>query len=236
MRHITPTWSMDLSNGRVAHMVATDRSHGDFATGSEDPVDRNRLESVRRSIVDAPWSWLNQLHGDGVFVVESIGDHAGEGGDALCTRLVRAPIAVQVADCAPVALFSTSGVIGVAHAGWRGLVAGVLGATIAAMRGMGASDVVAVLGPCIHPESYRFGDREIEVVERVLGPGVRAVTSEGSTALDVPACVRAALAQDEVPLIAQLGGCTANESAMYWSHRARADLERQAVVCWMEDQ
>lgn len=235
MRHIDPTWSTDLSDGRIAHMIATDRSHGDLATGSADPSDQDSVESARRSIVDAPWSWLNQLHGNRVLVVESPGDHTGEGGDALCTRVSHAPIAVQVADCAPVALFSPSGVIGVAHAGWRGLVAGVLGATISAMRDLGASDIVGVLGPCIHPESYRFGEREIEAVVRVFGPEVRGVTAGDSTALDVPACVRVALAQDEVPLVAQLGGCTASKHETYWSHRARGDLERQAVVCWMGD-
>lgn len=235
MRHISPTWSTDLSDGRVAHMITTDRSHGDLATGSADPADQDTHESARRSIVDAPWSWLNQLHGDRVVVVESPGDHVGEGGDALCTSVSHAPIAVHVADCAPVALFSPSGVIGVAHAGWRGLVAGVLGTTISAMRDLGASEIVGVLGPCIRPESYRFGDREIEAVVRVFGPEVRVTTDAGSTALDVPACVRVALAQHEVTLIAQLGGCTASEGQTYWSHRARRDLERQAVVCWMDD-
>ena len=88
-------------------------------------------------------------------------------------------LAVLTADCAPVALASPEGVFGVAHAGWRGLVAGVLERTVDAMRALGATEIGAVLGPCIRAECYEFGPADLDRVAARLGDGVRATTAVG---------------------------------------------------------
>jgi copper oxidase (laccase) domain-containing protein len=142
-----------------------------------------------------------------------------------------AVLAVLTADCAPIALASDEGVIGVVHAGWRGLVAGVVDAAAVAMRDLGATDVVAALGPCIHAECYEFSEADIDAVAAELGDDVRGVTAAGRPALDVPAAVRGALERAGVRLVHDADVCTACSSAHY-SHRARAELERQAVVVW----
>jgi copper oxidase (laccase) domain-containing protein len=91
--------------------------------------------------------------------------------------------------------------------------------------------VVAALGPCIHAECYEFSDTDLAAVAAALGDEVRGVTSTGAPALDVPAAVRAALAGVDVQLVHDVDVCTACSTAHY-SHRARAELERQAVVVW----
>ena len=206
----------------------TDRSHGDLAVGSEPEA----LEQRRRAVVDAPWVWLHQVHGAEVVVAESPGDGAGRRADAVVTAAVDTPIAVQVADCAPVFFADSGGVIGVAHAGWRGLSSGVLEATVETMVGLGATSPVAVLGPCIRPSSYEFGETELAGLEDRLGPEVRGRTSWGTPALDMPAAVAAALRRLGIELVATIGGCTAEAEATRWSHRARGDVERQAMVAW----
>lgn len=206
-------------------VVFTDRSHGNLAVGSVDVDDR------RRAVAETPWTWLHQIHGSRVVVVTRPGEHAGVKADAAVTATDGCVLAVQVGDCAPVALVA-DGVVGVAHAGWRGLAEGVLPATVDAMRRLGAGPITATLGPCIRAGCYEFGVDDLDRVAATLGEGVRGTTSVGTPALDVPAAVRASLGGVGVTDLVDLGVCTAC-SADHWSHRARAEGERQAVVAWM---
>jgi YfiH family protein len=197
--------------------------------------DADSLATRRRAVVDLPWTWLRQVHGPDVVVVDTPGGGSGLAADAAVTAVPGAALAVQTADCAPVALLSPDdeGVVGVAHAGWRGLEQGVLPAAVAAMRSLGASDVRAVLGPCIHAECYEFGAEPLATLVDRFGPGVRGTTAAGTPALDVPAAVRASLAAAGVDHVDDVDVCTACDTG-YFSHRARADDGRQAVVVWVE--
>jgi copper oxidase (laccase) domain-containing protein len=145
-----------------------------------------------------------------------------------------AVLAVHAADCAPVALVSDQGVVGAVHAGWRGLELGVIGAAVEAMRGLGARTIEAELGPCIGPECYEFGARDLDRLADRLGERVRGRTADGSPALDVPAAVEAALDDAGVRLKAGARLCTAC-SADHFSHRARRETARQALLVWLED-
>jgi YfiH family protein len=100
---------------------------------------------------------LKQVHGISVITVTAawpIGQ--GPDGDAMVTTIPGIGLGVIAADCAPV-LFADQNriVIGAAHAGWRGALAGVLEATAAAMRALGAGPISAAIGPCIHQDSYQ---------------------------------------------------------------------------------
>jgi polyphenol oxidase len=185
----------------------------------------------RLAIVDRPWSWMRQVHGTRVIEVERPGAGAGEPADASVTRTPGVALAVLTADCAPIALVSAEGVIGVAHAGWRGLLDGVVEATVDAMRGLGATDVGAVVGPCIHPECYQFGSADLDALAARFGPEVRAQWPAGGEALDLPAAVRASLEQAGAELLGEAAICTACSPA-YWSWRAGGDHQRQATVVW----
>lgn len=113
------------------------------------------------------------------------------------------------------------------HAGWRGLLAGVIPAAVDAMRALGAGDIEAHLGPCIRAECYEFDGPELDDLVARFGPSVRATTSWSTPALDVPAAVRA-----ELPEVVDDGVCTAC-SPDHWSFRAEGAVERQAVVAWI---
>lgn len=203
----------------------TGRADGDMQT------DRSGTPARRQAVVPLTWSVPKQVHGAEVVVVDRPGAGAGVPADALVTRRDDVAIAVLSADCAPVALASPEGVAGVAHAGWRGLHAGVIEATVEAMRGLGATDVHALLGPCIRPECYAFGPSDLDTVAARLGDGVRAEDSDGAPALDIPAGVAAALERCGATLTVDAGVCTACGTD-HWSWRARQDTARQATVVW----
>lgn len=206
-------------------VVFTDRSDGDLSVAAGGVGER------RQAIAPGPWTWLRQVHGARVVVVSAPGEHAGARADAAVTATPGCVLSIQVADCAPVALVS-EGVIGLAHAGWRGLLAGVLPATVDAMRRLGAGAISVAVGPCIAAECYEFGEADLDVVAAALGDGVRSVSARRCPALDVPAAVVSSLATVGVTDVESIGLCTAC-SADHWSHRAAGDLARQAVVAWI---
>ncbi len=218
------TWALTLPGG--AEVRAGDRLAGDFA----DPATPG-AQAAGRALADVPWTWLHQVHGSRVVIVERPGAHRGEDADAAVTDVPGAALVVRSADCAPVALSSPEGVTGAAHAGWKGLVAGVVEEAVAAMRRLGATDVYAAVGPCISPHAYRFSTSDLEKLAARFGPGVRAVDAAGYPALDLPAAVGAALAQAGAELVETSGACT-HCSDRYWSWRARRDAGRQATVVW----
>jgi YfiH family protein len=192
------------------------------------------LAERRAAICPHPWTWLRQVHGARVVVVTHPGEHAGAEADAAVTATPGACLAVHTADCAPVLLASADGrVVGVAHAGWRGLYEGVLEATVAAMRDLGAVDVTARLGPCISPAAYEFGEAQLTSLALRFGPGVVAATSTGAPAFDLRAGVAQALRDVDVPLDDSAVACTALDAG-WFSWRARRDDGRQASVTWIE--
>jgi YfiH family protein len=208
-----------------ARVRSTGWAQGDM--GGSGPV----VERRRRSVADVPWTVLRQVHGARVVVVEHPGGANGEAADGAVGYLTGAAVAVLTADCAPVALASPEGVIAVAHAGWRGLRAGVVEATVHTMRRLGATRVEAVLGPCIHPCCYTFGEDELLDVEGRLRAPLRSTDRAGRLSLDLPAGVRAALHSAGAVLAGESGSCTACSDG-FWSWRAQGTTRRQATVAW----
>jgi polyphenol oxidase len=216
-----------------AHVAFTGRAEGDMGHGGG-AVERVRpdVAARRRAVVDLPWTWLHQVHGAGVVSVTRPGEGAGIKADAAVTTEPGCALAVLTADCAPVALASSNGVIGVAHAGWRGAAAGVIEATVAEMEALGATGIEAAVGPCIHAECYEFGPADLDDVAARLGDSVRATTAKGAPALDLPAAVRVALHRAGVEAISDVDVCTAC-SPDHFSWRARQETQRQATVVWL---
>lgn len=208
-----------------AVVVCTGWAQGDMATG--DALGDRR----RRAVVDLPWTVLNQVHGARVVTVEHPGGGRGEPADAAVTASPGAALAVLTADCAPVAMASPEGLVGVAHAGWKGLRAGVVEATVQSLRRMGATRVEAVIGPCIHPCCYTFGEDDLAGLESRLGRRVRATDRQGRPALDLPAGVRAALHAAGATLVGEVPACTGCSEGL-WSWRTGATARRQATVVW----
>ena len=181
-----------------------------------------------------PWTWLRQVHGADVAVVERPGDAAGARADAAVTTVAGAALAVHTADCVPVVLLG-AGVVGVAHAGWRGLTAGVVEATVEAMTAAAPSGgpLRAVVGPCIRSECYEFGPADLDAVADVLGDEVRAVTSSGAARTRSRRRGARGAAAGRGDDVVDDGACTACGPG-WFSHRARRDTGRQAAVVWLE--
>ncbi|HZU71603.1 MAG TPA: polyphenol oxidase family protein [Acidimicrobiales bacterium] len=180
-------------------------------------------------MLDLGWCRPHQVHGADCLAVTGPGTPGTA--DAVVTATAGLGLAVLTADCASVALASPEGIAGAVHAGWRGLVAGVVPAAVAAMAALGATTVVAALGPCIRPECYEFGPDDLAAVAGAVGADVSGRTSAGGLALDLPAAVRASLAAAGAELVADAGVCTACEPG-HFSHRRRGDQEREALVVW----
>ena len=214
---------------RARHLTTT-RSDGDLAVTGVEPD----LTARRRAVVDLPWTWLTQVHGADVVTVTEPGEHAGVAADAAVTAVPGAALAVTTADCVPVVLLADAAV-GVAHAGWKGLLAGVVGATAEAMAALGHPPTRAVIGPCIRPERYEFGAADLDAVAARWGDDVRGTTATGTPALDVAAGVRRALAAAGVADVTDEGTCTALDADTYWSFRARGEGGRIATVAWLEE-
>jgi YfiH family protein len=164
---------------------------------------------------------LRQVHGSVVAIADAPWEVPPEA-DALVTRTPGLLLGVLTADCAPV-LFADAkaGVVGAAHAGWRGAVAGVLEATIAAMEGLGAqaSRIVAVVGPCIAQPSYEVAGDLVAALgpegEAFLAPG----RSDGRWQFDLAGYCLARLRG--CGMAASLGRDTLAEADRFFSHRRR---------------
>jgi YfiH family protein len=167
-----------------------------------------------------------QIHSPAVVIADAPWDAAARPkADAIVTRVAKLAIAVSTADCGPI-LFADAqaGVIGAAHAGWRGALSGVAEATIAAMERCGAerSRIVAALGPMIRQSSYEVGPEFVTQFTkddpenaRFFRDGARA----GRALFDLAGYITARLGRAGVGQIDDLGRCTYAEPQAFFSYR-----------------
>lgn len=204
----------------------------------DDPaaVETNRKNAAAALGLDAARvTWCDQVHGDSVATVTR--HDAGrtfDATDGLVTTERDVPLAVMAADCVPVLLADRRrGVLGAVHAGRRGLVGGVVEVAVGTMLDLGAvrEDVVVAVGPAIGPCCYEVGEDVAAEVSDVL-PVTRATTREGRTALDLTAGVRFVLAREGVRSVTTVGGCTAHQPGVFFSHRRDGTTGRHAGIVW----
>jgi YfiH family protein len=211
-----------LGDGSVVHTAFTQRADGDFADGAA-PI------SFGPSVAH---TWLRQEHGADVVVVDAPGEQCGATADAAVSGAPSVPLTIRTADCAPIALYGDDGIVAAVHAGWHGIVAGVIPACVDVMRAQGAQHVRAIVGPCIHAECYEFGPRDLDRVSAAVGADVSGTTARGEPALDLPAAVVAALQRSGVEVDEVVDECTACRPGDYYSHRARRDAARHVMMVW----
>jgi polyphenol oxidase len=222
------------------HPLLAGVPHGFFGSnggahqfGFGGPGDGEDVRSLRAAAAEAilPGGILaapHQVHSPDVVTVTAAWDDAAEGrpvADAVVTATPGIVLGIVTADCGPI-LFADreAGVIGAAHAGWRGAVDGVLEQTIAAMEGLGAarSNIAAVLGPTIAQPSYEvdapFRARFPAAAERFFAP---APEREGAARwqFDLPGFILAQLSAGGLRKIADLDRDTFSHVARYHSHR-----------------
>ena len=216
--------TLDLNGSRRAEIRFSDRRQGDLGKGSP---------AQRASLAGGPWTRLCQQHGARVVTVTDPGDADGAAADAAVTATSDAVLTVRTADCAPLALVATEGVVAAVHAGWRGLAAGVVEEATAAVRRLGGRDIRAFVGPCIHAECYEFGRQPLDDLAARFGRDVVSRTAWGTAALDIPAAVRAALRRAGITDIIEADRCTACEAESWYSHRARGETGRHVLATWI---
>jgi YfiH family protein len=197
----------------------------------DDPaaVRENRVRVARSLDIDPTrLLGLTQVHGTRVVTATvpwALGQ--GEKADAMVTDRAGLALGIVTADCAPV-LFAGAGgkIVGAAHAGWRGAVAGVLEATVAAMTDLGASagDMTAAVGPCIGQASYEVGaDLRDAVLARSADDAgfFAAAQRAGHWQFDLAGYCAARLTAAGVGHVIVTGFDTLAEADRFFSHRRR---------------
>ena len=191
---------------------------------SAETVARNR---ELLSKITGPIQFMNQVHGDEVVEVKSIGDDPTC--DALITRVPGIALAVMVADCIPL-LLSSSTVVGAVHVGRRGLMNSVAVKAVDAMRKLGADQIHAQLGPSICGRCYEVPQ---ELADEVVAkhPAASSLTNNLTPALDLSRALIADLVASGVTYEASTI-CTL-ENDEYFSYRRHNITGRNAGVVWL---
>jgi polyphenol oxidase len=205
--------------------IMTTRALGDMSSRQG----RARL----RPLLPAEPRWLRQVHG--TRVVDAPSTTTLVEADASVSRCAGVVCGVMAADCMPVLLADRNGsVVAAAHAGWRGLCAGVIEAALEAMRLPGA-DVVAWLGPAIGPRAYEVGDevRAAFIDRDGAAAAAFAATRPGHWLLDLYAVARQRLAAKGVGAVHGGRYCTHSDAARFFSFRRDRTAERMAALIWL---
>jgi YfiH family protein len=179
-------------------------------------------------------AWLRQVHG--TRVVDAAAAVGRPQADASVARAPGVVCAVQAADCLPVLLADEAGtVVGAAHAGWRGLAAGVIEATVEQMQAPGER-LLAWLGPAIGPAHYEVGEevREAFLARDPAAAAAFRANRPGHWLLDLYAVARQRLAACGVARVHGGGFCTYSDAARFPSWRRERTRERIAAFVWLE--
>lgn len=244
---IVPTWAAPCGVRAFVTTRHGGSSRGPWGAGTaggmnlgalDDPdpavaANRRRLAAL----LPAAPVWLHQVHG--ARVLDAAHAIAGDAADALIAVQRGAVCAVRVADCLPVLLADARGRgVGVAHAGWRGLAAGVVQNTVAALRaalGDPGAELHAFLGPAIGRARFEVGDEVLVEMRRRLPDAEAAFvrTAPGRWHADLCALARQALAAQQVTQVSGGTWCTYDDPSRFYSFRRDRVTGRHAALVWL---
>lgn len=204
---------------------------GDHVGDDPQRVAANRAR-VQQALPGSP-CWLQQVHG--VTVVDAALAQPGSEADAAVARVAGAVCAVMTADCLPVLFCNRAGtVVAAAHAGWRGLLAGVLEASIEAMAVPG-EEILVWLGPAIGPQAFEVGD-EVRAAFVAHDPSADLAFRAGLPGkwlADLELLARQRLQAAGVTAIYGGGLCTVNDPERFFSYRRDGQTGRMASLIWL---
>lgn len=220
---IAPDWPAP----RQVRALVTTRPFGDLKEESS----RKKL----RALLPADPRWLKQVHGVGVIdAARCAGPVEADASFAMQKNVV---CAVMAADCMPVLLADERGeAVGAVHAGWRGLCAGVIESTVAAI-GLPAPRLIAWLGPAIGPRAYEVGEEVRDAFLEADAGAARAFAAHrpGRWLLDLYAVARQRLQALGVKRVSGGGFCTATDAARFYSFRRDRAPQRMAAAIWLAE-
>ena len=239
---IVPDWPAPASIRAFATTRSGGVSAGEFGTmnlgtsGGDDPanVARNRI-IVREALPSAP-RWMKQVHGTDVADLDRIGESDVATADAAVTSSPGRVGVVLTADCMPLLLCDVEGTrVAVAHAGWRGMAAGVIESTVRAMDGE-PSRLIAWMGPTIGPRAFEVGPEVREAFVAVDREAERAFRPHGAGKYlaDLYELARQRLARAGVSSVHGGGFCTYTEAGRFFSYRRVKASGRMGTFAWIE--
>ena len=237
---LVPDWPAPSHVRAFATTRAGGVSEGEFASmnlgrHSGDAAERvTRNRAILRGFLPSEAPWLAQVHGTAVADLDR--PDRLERADACLTRAAYRVAGVLTADCMPLLFADKAGtVVAAAHAGWRGMAAGVIEATVDAMR-VDAGDVLAWMGPTIGPDAFEVGAevREAFVAVDAEAAGAFRQHAPGKFMADLYALARQRLARAGVDRVYGGGFCTFHEPARFFSYRRVKASGRMGTFIWRE--
>lgn len=222
---------MTLRTGGVSEAPWTSLNLGDHV--GDDPVHVAANRAHLAGMLPAAPVWLTQVHGTRV---AELGRDKDFRADAAVARTAGQVCAVLTADCLPVLLCDRAGtVVAAAHAGWRGLAAGVLEATVAAMQ-VPPGEIIAWMGAAIGPQAFEVGDevRDAFVARHAGAVAAFAPHAPGKWLADIYALARLRLGAAGVQAVHGGGHCTFRETDSFFSYRRDGATGRMAALVWLD--
>lgn len=248
LRFLLPDWpappqvraAFALRDGGVSPAPWSSLNLGGHVGDAPEAVHENRRRLAAALALPAEPLWLQQVHGFEVW-------HAGARpvgatppvADAIVVDRPGEVAAIMVADCLPVLFCDRGGRrVAAAHAGWRGLAAGVLENTVAAL-GLPPGELFAWLGPAIGPARFEVGAEVRQAfLEATAGDAAAAhfaPSPAGRWLCDLAGLARTRLARLGVGAVHGGGHCTASDPSRYFSHRRDAPTTgRMAALVWLD--
>lgn len=243
---LTPDWPAPASvralstlrAGGVSRGVYEGLNLGDHVGDQPADVSANRAALRRAAALPGEPRWLRQVHG--VRAVAAEGWRPGVEADACHAASPGLICAVLTADCLPVLLADTRArAVAVAHAGWRGLAAGVVERSVDALREQAGRDaeVIAWLGPAIGPRAFEVGDDVVHAFcdqDRAAAAAFVRGPREGKWLADLYRLARIRLARVGVSRVSGGEHCTVHERERFYSHRRDRVSGRMASLIWLD--
>ena len=196
-------------------------------------VAENRRRLSQQQQLPGEPLWLQQVHG--TVVVDAASTAAHPVADASFTRLPNTVCAVMTADCLPLLLCDRQGsVVAATHAGWRGLLDGVIEATVLSM-GVAAAELLVWLGPAIGPAAFEVGDevRDAFIAHHADAHLAFKPVADGYWLADIYQLARQRLAALGVVAIYGGGECTYSDAERFYSYRRDEVTGRMASLIWI---
>lgn len=234
-----PTWPgvrilTTLRQGGVSRDPFGEFNLGDHVCDDPDHVRQNR--AILRQAVPAEPCWLRQVHGIVVHDADGAAADVAPQADAAVTARQGRVLAVLTADCLPVVITDHAArTICVAHAGWRGLAAGVLESAVEAVRERAGTDATlrAWLGPAIGPSAFEVGDDVREAFDDMPGAFEPVAGAPGKWWCNLPWLAGQRLESAGVVTIVQSDLCTVSDQRFY-SYRRDGVTGRFATLAWLD--
>lgn len=244
---ITPDWPapgnvkalFTTRNGGISSGPYASLNLGDHVGDDPASVEQNR--ALLRQVLPGEPRWLKQVHGTTPIGIDNYDCSAPCAGDAAFTRCPGNICAVLVADCLPVLLCNHAGTIaGVIHAGWRGMVDGVIERTLSEIRRADEIDtrVMAWLGPAIGPRYFEVGEEVrqafIEYDKRSAIAFLPHHAHDGKWFADLFLLARQRLTEAGITEVYGGGECTFSNPERFFSYRRDGSTGRMAALIWLD--